>query len=96
MVWGCVLFDCKNDLVDIQGNMTARCYIDKVPAAPHVETYVDNHALGDRPVYRQDGATPHTARISENFLNQAAIEVMLCPCRSPHLNIVEHIWAHIS
>ena len=77
MVWGCVSFDCKMDLIDIRGNLNGRRYVDEI-LEPHVEPHMDNHALNDRPIFMQDGATPHTVRISQHFLHDAAIDVMSC------------------
>ena len=44
----------------------------------------------------QDGATPHTARVSQDYLHQAAIDVMLWPSISPDLSIMENIWSFMS
>ena len=64
------------DLVDIPGNLNGRHYVDEI-LDPHVEPHMDNHALNDRPIFMQDGATPHSARISQDFLHDVAIDVML-------------------
>ena len=51
---GCVGNDCKLDLVDIHGVLTAPQYSDHI-LRTHVEPHIDNHALTDGAVSMQDG-----------------------------------------
>ena len=41
--------------------------------------------------FMQDGATPHTTRISHEFLTSAAIDVLLSCNKSPDMNTIEDI-----
>ena len=95
MVWGYVTFDCKVDLVDIRGNWNGPRYVDEI-LEPHVEPHINNHALNDHPIFVQDGATPHTARISQDYLHNAAIDDLLGPSKNLDLNIIENLWSHIT
>ena len=62
-VWGCFPFDCKYVL---DGNLTGQKYRDNV-LAPRVVPHFDNHALADRPMFMDDNARPHRARIVQHF-----------------------------
>ena len=70
-LWGCFSFDCKLDLYVLDGNLTGQKYRDNVHA-PRVVPHFDNHALADRPMFMDDNARPHRARIVQHFLQQEA------------------------
>ena len=55
----------------------------------------ENHALANRLIFMQDGATPHRARISRTFLQDAAIDVLPWPSMSPDLNPIVQIWDYM-
>jgi hypothetical protein len=93
-VWGCFSFDCKLDLYVLDGNLTDQNYRDNV-LAPRVVTHFDNHALADRPMFMDDNARPHRARIVQHFLQQEAVQTIPCPAMSPDMNPIEHVWDFI-
>jgi hypothetical protein len=93
-VWGCFSFDCKLDLYVFDGNMTGQTYRDNV-LAPRVVPHLDTHALADRPMFMDDNARPHTARIVQHFLQQEAVQTMPRPAMSPDMNPREHVWDFI-
>ncbi|NYT47344.1 MAG: hypothetical protein H0A75_06960 [Candidatus Methanofishera endochildressiae] len=69
-VWGCFSIDCKLDLyVSLDGNLTGQKYRENV-LAPRVVPHFDNHALADRPMFMDDNARPHRARIVQHYLQQ--------------------------
>ena len=65
---GCFSFDCKLDLYVLDGNLTGQKYRDNV-LAPCVVPHFNNHALADRPMFMDDNARPHRARIVQHFLH---------------------------
>ena len=93
-VWGCVSFDCKLDLYTLDGNLTGQKYRDNV-LAPRVVPHFDNHALADRPMFMDENARPHKARIVQHFLQQEAVQTIPWPAMSSDMNPLEHVWDFI-
>ena len=82
-VWGCFSFDCKLDLYVLDGNLTGQKYRDNV-FAPRVVPHFDNHALADRPMFMDDNARPHRARIVQNLLQQEAVQTIRVITKLPN------------
>ena len=89
-VWGCFSFDCKLDLYVLDDNLTGQKYRDNV-LPPRVVPYFDNHALADRPMFMDDNARPHRARIVQHFLQQEAVQTIPWPAMSPDMNPIGHV-----
>ncbi|UYV66818.1 hypothetical protein LAZ67_4002974 [Cordylochernes scorpioides] len=86
MVWGAIAYDSRSPLLRIQGTMTAQRYVDDV-LRPVTLPYLQGvpNAL-----YQQDKARPHTARISQQALQD--VQMLLWPPYSPDLSPIEHVW----
>ena len=55
-----------------------------------------HHALADRPMFMDDNARPHRARIVQHFLQQEAVQTIPWPAMSPDMNpTIEHVWDFI-
>ena len=82
-------------LVVLDGNLTGQKYRDNVLAL-RVVPHFDNHALADRPMFMDDNARPHRARIVQPFsLQQVAVQTIPWPAMSPDMNRIEHVWDFI-
>ncbi|UYV83729.1 TXNRD1 [Cordylochernes scorpioides] len=86
MVWGATTYDSRSPLLRIQGTMTAQRYVDDV-LRPVTLPYLQGvlNAL-----YQQDNARPHTARISQQALQD--VQMLPWPPYSPDLSPIEHVW----
>ncbi|UYV83102.1 hypothetical protein LAZ67_22002217 [Cordylochernes scorpioides] len=85
MVWGAIAYDSRSPLLRIQGTMTAQRYVDDV-LRPVTLPYLQGvpNAL-----YQQDNARPHTARISQQALQD--VQMLPWPPYSPDLSPIEHV-----
>ncbi|UYV66734.1 hypothetical protein LAZ67_4002715 [Cordylochernes scorpioides] len=86
MVWGAIAYDSRSPLLRLQGTMTAQRYVDDV-LRPVTLPYLQGvpNAL-----YQQDNARPHTARISQQALQD--VQMLPWPPYSPELSPIEHVW----
>ncbi|UYV72607.1 K02A2.6-like, partial [Cordylochernes scorpioides] len=86
MVWGAIAYDSRSPLLRIQGTMTAQRYVDDV-LRPVTLPYLQGvpNAL-----YHQENARPHTARISQQALQD--VQMFPWPPYSPDLSPIEHVW----
>lgn len=89
MVWAGISLNLKTELVVLDGTMAGQRYIDQV-INPHLLPFIQRN--GGRLTFMDDNARPHRARVVINRLQQAGIQTMEWPARSPDLNPIEHAW----
>ncbi|UYV69323.1 hypothetical protein LAZ67_6003244 [Cordylochernes scorpioides] len=83
---GAIAYDSRPPLLRIQGTKTAQRYVDDV-LRPVTLPYLQGvpNAL-----HQQDNARPHTARISQQALQD--VQMLPWPPYSPDLSPIEHVW----
>ncbi|UYV60755.1 TAT [Cordylochernes scorpioides] len=85
-VWGAIAYDSSSPLLRIQGIMTAQRYVDDV-LRPVTLPYLQGVP---NVFYQQDNPRPHTARISQQALQD--VQMLPWPPYSPDLSPIEHVW----
>ena len=90
MVWAGISSTGRTELVILQGNLNGRRYIDEV-LRPHVIPYLNQMGVVN-PIFQDDNATPHRARMVQDYLTQNGIQRMDWPPMSRDLACIEHVW----
>ena len=86
MVWGCFNHNHKLDLVVVRQTLKGQRYIDDI-LQPIVYLHFRSHHAA-HPIFQDDNARPHRARVVTESFAQEGIEKLQWPSRSP----IEHCW----
>ncbi|GFT75085.1 transposable element Tcb2 transposase [Trichonephila clavipes] len=85
MVWDVIAYSTRSHLVLIRGTMTAQRYVHDI-LQPHVLPLMQRLP---GPIFQQDNALPHTARLSQDCLH--TVTTLPWPARSRDLFPIEDI-----
>ena len=95
MVWAAIARDFKSPLVRIEGKVTAEAYQKMLISSEIFDKL--NQRFGPKAfVFQQDGARPHTATTTRQFLDENVLtlpEDLHWPPSSPDLSVIENLWS---
>ena len=74
MIWGGICGQQLTDLIVIDGNLTAHCYINEV-VCPILLPFLQHKP---RLLFQQDNDRPHTARVVPQFFAASNVNVLTC------------------
>jgi hypothetical protein len=95
MVWACFWGKCRGPLVPIHDlSVTSRVYLSLLEE--HLTPVMQDiaNSIGD-PVFQQDNAPIHKARLVMGWLDEMGFDVEDHPPVSPDLNPIEHAWVEL-
>ena len=99
MIWGCFVGNKLGTIVSIDSSIDSNIYI--ITLRDNLLPYLDALATDGITdiTFQQDNAPVHTSKKTQAFFTTIASErkfvVMDWPPRSPNMNLIENLWAHL-